>query len=198
MLVVPPASMADAKQRRELNRTGVYVLVGPPIKLAPHPKRCVLDDGNGPTQPTRSEADIADAEGFLAEMLLCFPLLGVNVFSPMAAVTKHDTRLFLSGRGAETEGAETPEGFVVVTASTAAASEVESGHGYIRELRAALIANGVLTSESGKYVFTQDYVFTSPSTAADVILGSSVNGREEWKTKDDKMLRELQESYAKK
>jgi hypothetical protein len=252
-IVVPRALMADAKQCRELTRTGVYVLVGPPeesglprvyvgegdpikprleqhaankdfwtagiaftskdeqlnkahvqylesrlIQLAPHPKRCVLDNGNVPSQPTLSEADIADAEGFLAEMLLCFPLLGVNVFSPMAAVTKHDTRLFLSGRGAETEGAETPEGFVVVAASTAAASEVESGHGYIRELRAALIANGVLTSESGKYVFTQDYVFTSPSTAADVILGSSVNGREEWKTKDDKMLRELQESYAKK
>jgi hypothetical protein len=141
MLVVPPASMADAKQPRELNRTGVYVLIGPPIKLVIHPKRCVLDDGNGPTQPTRSEADVADAQG-----------------------------LFLTGCGAEAEGVETPEGFVVVAAGMAAASEAESCHGYIREPRVALI-NSVLKSEGEKYVFTQDYVFTShrppPASSSD-------------------------------
>lgn len=47
-------------------------------------------------------------------------------------------------------------------------------------------------------VFTQDHTFTSPLTTADVALGSSVSGREEWKTKDGTMLRELQEASAKK
>ena len=162
--------MADAKQRRELTRTGVYVLVGPPeesglprvyvgegdpikprleqhaankdfwtagiaftskdehlnkahvqylesrlIELATQSKRCVLDNGNVPTQPTLSEAEIADAEGFIAEMLLCFPLLGASMFTPMNSVSKHVQRLYLSGRGGtKAEGAETPEGLLVM------------------------------------------------------------------------------------
>lgn len=250
-IVVPRALMADAKQRRELTRTGVYVLVGPPeesglprvyvgegdpikprleqhaakkdfwttciaftskdenlnkahvqflearlIELATQAKRCLLDNGNVPALPTLSEADVADAEGFLAEILLCFPLLGVSVFSPMTTVPKPGKRFFAQGKGAKAEGAETPEGFVVVAASTAAADEAASCHGYIRELRAALLANGVLKSEGGKYVFTQDYVFTSPSTAAGVVLGRSANGREEWKTKDGTTLKALQEASA--
>jgi len=249
--VVPRALMADAKQRRELTRTGVYVLVGPPeesglprvyvgegdpikprldqhaakkdfwttciaftskdenlnkahvqylearlIELATKAKRCLLDNGNVPTLPTLSEADAADADGFLAEILLCFPLLGVSVFSPMITVIKQGKKLFVAGRGAKAEGAETPDGFVVIAASTAADDEVASCHGYIRELRAALLANGVLKAEGGKYVFTQDYVFTSPSTAAGVVLGRSANGREEWRTKDGTTLKTLQEASA--
>ncbi|MFM7844642.1 MAG: GIY-YIG nuclease family protein [Planctomycetota bacterium] len=250
-IVVPRALMADAKQRRELIRTGVYVLVGPPeesglpriyvgegdpikprleqhaakkdfwttciaftskdenlnkahvqylearlIELAAQAKRCLLDNGNIPALPTLSEADVADAEGFLAEILLCFPLLGVNVFSPMAASARHGTRLSLSGRGAKADGAETPEGFVVLVSSTAAADEVASCPGSVREMRKALLANGVLKLEVGKHIFTQDYVFTSPSTAASVVLGRSANGREEWKTKDGKTLKALQEGTA--
>lgn len=33
----------------------------------------------------------------------------------------------------------------------------------------------------GEYRFSQDYVFSSPSTAAAVVLGRSANGRIEWK-----------------
>ncbi|MEO8034829.1 MAG: DUF4357 domain-containing protein [Acidobacteriota bacterium] len=75
-------------------------------------------------------------------------------------------------------------------------AEVPSCHEYLKELRSALIANGVLKIAGDGYVFTQDYVFTSPSTAAGVILGRSSNGRVEWKTKEGKTLKELQEAEA--
>lgn len=43
---------------------------------------------------------------------------------------------------------------------------------------------------------TQDYSFSSPSTAAAVVLGRSANGRVEWKAEDGRTLKELQEAEA--
>jgi hypothetical protein len=60
----------------------------------------------------------------------------------------------------------------------------------------ALITNGVLKPDGEGFAFAQDYVFPSPSTAAGVILGRSSNGRTEWKTKDGKTLKQIQEAEA--
>lgn len=63
-------------------------------------------------------------------------------------------------------------------------------------LRAALIGKGILKSEGGAFRFTEDYSFTSPSTAAGVVLGRAANGRTEWKTADGRVLKALQEAEA--
>jgi hypothetical protein len=60
------------------------------------------------------------------------------------------------------------------------------------DLRQELIGNGVLVAEGSGYRFSQDYVFTSPSTAAAVVLGRSANGRIEWKDGQGRTLKELQ------
>lgn len=58
--------------------------------------------------------------------------------------------------------------------------------------RRKLINLGVLVDEGGQYRFSQEYVFSSPSLAAGVVLGRRANGRIEWKTKDGKTLKEVQ------
>lgn len=58
------------------------------------------------------------------------------------------------------------------------------------------IGNGVLVADNGRYQFTQDYTFSAPSTAADVVLGRSANGRVEWKALDKRTLKVLQEAEA--
>jgi hypothetical protein len=251
-LVVPRPLFGEGKQRKELARTGVYVLVGPPeesgllrvyvgegdpirprleqhaakrdfwtsciaftskdenlnkahvqylearlIALATQSKRCMLDNGNVPALPSLSEADAADAEGFLAEMLLCFPVLGLGVFSTPAAAPATGRTLYLSAKGVKAEGQESAEGFVVRAGAAAVKAEVPSCHAYLKELRAALVENGALKAAGDGYTFTQDYVFASPSTAAGVVLGRSANGRVEWKAKDGRTLKELQEAEAK-
>jgi hypothetical protein len=55
---------------------------------------------------------------------------------------------------------------------------------------------GVLAAEAIGYRFSQDYVFTSPCTAAAVVLGRSANGRIEWKDARGRTLRELQAQEA--
>jgi len=64
------------------------------------------------------------------------------------------------------------------------------------DLRQELIGNGVLVTEGAGYRFSQDYVFTSPSTAAAVVLGRSANGRIEWKDGQGRTLKELQAQEA--
>jgi hypothetical protein len=65
----------------------------------------------------------------------------------------------------------------------------------IKTLKETLIKKGVLSlnQENNQYVFMQDYVFSSPSSSAGMILGRPSNGRIEWKDKNKKTLKELQE-----
>ena len=59
-------------------------------------------------------------------------------------------------------------------------------------LRETLIANGVLIEKGEYYEFAEDYIFSSPSTAAITVMGRSANGLTEWKQKDGKTLREFE------
>lgn len=188
--------IAFTSKDENLNKAHVQFLEARLIELARGAKRCALDNGNVPARPSLSEADAADAEGFLLEMLLCFPVLGIAAFTAANPGSTSSPRLFVSSKGLTAEGAETTEGFLVRAGSHASLTEVPSCDGYLRELRAALVANGVLSRESDRYVFSQNYVFTSPSTAGGVVTGRSVNGRLDWKTKDGTSLKDLQTSSA--
>jgi hypothetical protein len=64
---------------------------------------------------------------------------------------------------------------------------------FARGLREDLIKSGVLVGVDNVLKFSQDFEFTSPSTAASVIAGASVNGRESWRTAEGRTLKELQE-----
>jgi hypothetical protein len=167
------------------------------IALATVAKRSALDNGNTPQPPPLSESDAADAEGFLAEMLLCFPVLGLNVFSAaVEALTTKKVDLQTRAKGVEAHGAETAQGFLVRAGSTAVQNEVPSIHAYLSAIRRGLVENGVLRLEADHYVFTQDYSFPSPSTAAGVVLGRAANGRTEWQTQDGRTLKAIQETAA--
>ena len=83
--------------------------------------------------------------------------------------------------------------------SQAVAESVPSMQQHMRgmyDLRQELIGNGVLAPEAGGYRFAQDYAFSSPSTAAAVVLGRSANGRVEWKDSQGRTLKELQQREA--
>jgi hypothetical protein len=246
-IAVPRTLVGRAKQRKELDRTGVYLLVGAPeesglakvyigegdpirprieqhsakkdfwtqciaftskddnlnkahvqfiesrlIDLAKEAKRCVLDNGNAPAPPSLSEADAADAESFLADLVACCPILGLHVFSPASVAQGEGVPLQIVAKGIEAAGIESAEGFVVRKGSRAVANETPSCPGFVTTLRKALIENGVLHRDGDSFIFTQDYVFNSPSMAASVVQARSANGRLDWKTKDGRRLVDVQ------
>lgn len=186
-----------------LNKAHVQRLESRLVELATRAKRCVLDNGNAPAPPSLSEVDEAMAEGFLDDVLLCLPILGYSLFEAGAAavVGDADTTLYLSAKGIEARGQETAAGFVVLAGSKAVGDEkivpsVLNRFTYVKDLRDELIRQGVMAPEGAGFIFTQDYLFTSPSTAATALLGRTANGRIEWKTKDGRTLKEIQEAEA--
>jgi hypothetical protein len=180
-----------------LNKAHVQFLEARLIDLASEAKRCELENSNKPQLPSLSEADSAEVEGFLDEMLLCFPVIGLSVFEKPSQRSPLAKQLLISAKGIKATGYESTQGFVVSLGSQAVADEVPSIHSYLSEMRRSLAESGILKREGDHCVFTQDYLFNSPSTAAGVVLARSANGRTEWQTKDGRSLKEVQEADAK-
>jgi len=180
-----------------LNKAVVRFLEARLIALARSANQWELDNGSAPGEPPLSEADRADAEWFLAEMLVIYPLLGVDAFEAAATdepASVGDVVLYLSERGSEARGREVADGFVVLQGSKGRASETKSVHDHLRDLRRQLRDRGVLVEEAGHLVFTQDFRFASPSTAAGVLVGGAANGRKAWKDAHGVTLKQLQDA----
>jgi hypothetical protein len=220
-LVVPRALFAEAKSRSELDRTGVYILIGPSetstlpqayigegdpvrprldqhsknkdfwthavvftskdqnlnkahvqhlesrlVEMAKASKRCAIENGNAPQPPSLSEADTAETEGFLDALMLCLPVLGYGFFEEGSITESSGQQLFLKGKGILATGSETAKGFVVRKGSQVVPEIVPSAQAFCRDLRLELEQQGVLKKAGSFFEFTQDYIFSSPSTAA--------------------------------
>jgi len=186
------SAIAFISKDANLNKAHVQYLESRLVSLAQDAKRCILDNVTSPQLPSLSEADVADMEGFLGEMLLIFPVLGLTVFEkPVVAIS--ETRvLYLKARGVEAKGYEADQGFVVLEGSQAAIEAVPSIHDYMLRRRRSLLEKEILKQDGDHYVMTQDYTFASPSTAAGILLGRTANGRIEWKDQGGLTLKELQ------
>ena len=187
-----------------LNKAHVRYLESRLLNLANAANQWSVENATSPIPPPLSEPDRADAEWFLQEMLVIFPLLGIDAFEIAAGQAREgaagaevsDEILYLDERGARATGREVGDGFVVFEGSRARSREVASIHDYMRDLRAQLCERQVLRPDSDALVFTQDYRFNSPSTAAGVLVGGAANGRIAWKDENGRMLKALQDERA--
>lgn len=179
---------------QNLNKAHVQHLEARLVARAAEARRCQLENGSAPQMPSLAEADVADAEGYLTNLLLCLPLVNARFFEQPEASRAQTVQLFLRAKGIEARGFDGAEGFVVRSGSQAVKTEVASIHAYLTDLRRTLLQNGVLEDAGATARLTQDYSFNSPSTAAGVLLGRSANGRIEWKDAAGRSLRELQEA----
>jgi hypothetical protein len=175
-----------------LNKAHVKYLESRLVDLAHSADRCEVENGNAPQLPALSEAEVADTEAFLSDMLLIYPVMGVHAFEPPPTVKPGEQLLHLTGPAATATGKETPEGFLVLAGSSGRPMTTPSIHKYMADLRHTLIEEGVLLPAPDGLKFVRDYLFQSPSTAAAVVLGRNANGRIEWKNESGKTLKQIQ------
>lgn len=179
-----------------LNKAHVQYLESRLCELATAAKRVELDNGNSPARPALSEADQAEMESFLAEMLVCFPVLGLSAFESPAERPSSARVFAVKGTRGEAKGFESEDGFVVKAGAVISSTEAGATPPYVVALRKQLVDGGVIDAKGEQWSLMQDYVFGSPSTAAAVILGRNANGRVEWKDERGRTLKEMQESGA--
>jgi hypothetical protein len=161
-------------------------------------KRCVLQNKTAPSLPKLSDSDRDQAETFLREVLVVLPVVGVSEFEVPASVEDSGPKLAakfaLTAATASGQGVETGEGFKVFAGAKAVVTEQMAASSATRQLRADLSGNGAFVPDGNDMLtLTQDYVFNSPSSAASVLTGSSVNGRTAWRLPDGRTLKEVQE-----
>lgn len=185
----------------QLNKAHIQYIESQLIQKAKAAKKFPLENANSPTEPSLSEADKAYMQVFLENMLGILPVLGVGAFeaSPIKNNLTSVNILNCTGKGVSASGFESNQGFVVRQGSRAALDTAPSMKEHVRgmyDLRMDLISNGVLVRQGDMYTFSQDFTFSSPSTAAAIVLGRSANGRVEWKDQAGKTLKDIQDSIA--
>ncbi len=180
-----------------LTKAHIRYLEGRLISEATKVARFTLenDQSSGSKLP---ESDREDMEVFLSRIRQLLPVLGSDLLIPVGQITakrQPGGTLFCRTKGALGRGHRTPDGFVVLKGSTAVLQERRAAHKWPATiaLRKQLIADGTLVQKDGFYEFRKDVEFSSPSAAAAVIEGGSANGLIEWKTKDGRVLKDLDE-----
>jgi hypothetical protein len=188
----------------KLNKAHVRYLEARLIEEAQKIGRTPLDNGNSPSRPGLSEADIAKMEAFLENILIVLPALRVDIFiqrARPALARSSDPVPVLAPTGGGVAGAAT---FMLTVRkySITATAVAENGEFVVQEgslarlnwegrevsrstyadLHDELKRAGVLAPVGDHCVFTENYAFTSASAAAAVVSGRQTNGAVEWCT----------------
>lgn len=178
-----------------LNKANVKYLENRLHDIAMSAKRYKVENSITPTQSSISESDRAEMEEFIENIKMLVNTLGHKVFDEKREIKqkqKQEIFYIKAARGADGQGEQTSDGFVVFKGSKSASTIVNSMTSGFIKFREKLIEEGILVNKSEYFEFSEDFIFSSPSTAASIIMGRNANGLSEWKQKDGKTLKEFE------
>jgi hypothetical protein len=180
-----------------LNKAHIKYLENRLFETAKKVNRYKIENNATPTQSSISESDRAEMEEFVANIKILINTLGHKVFEEkreLKSPLQQTKGLFYikSVRGSNAKGEPTSDGFVVLKGSQIANTTVPSLTQNFHKLRETLINEGVIVKNNEKLEFKEDYVFSSPSTAAVMVMGRNANGLTEWKLKDGTTLKDFE------
>lgn len=182
-----------------LNKAHIKYLENRLHEIAFTANRYDLINTQKPTQSCISESDKAEMEEFLSNILTLISTLGYNTFEKIRQIDtkeqmdKEEDLFYISVvRGAIGIGKTTSEGFVVFENSQVADPVTNSYPRTMQKLRNTLISEGVIVKDKNIMMLKRDYLFSSSSSAAMIIMGRSANGLTEWKMKSGKTLQEYE------
>lgn len=138
-----------------------------------------------------------EMETYLDYVKVVLPTLGYRFLDDHSAKLKkkkNEMIYFIDMKNMKASAKLTSNGLIVLKGSQFRNSDNNSLSGSYKNLRSTLIEKGIVKLQNDSYsLFTDDYEFSSPSQAAAIVLGYSVNGRTAWKNKAGKSLKELEE-----
>jgi len=195
-------SVVFISKDENLNKAHIKYLEARLHEIATSAGRFELQNGNTPTKSSISESDQAEMEEFIEYIKILINTMGFKVFEPLIKVdssSQGEEYFFVKGaRGADGRGKRTSDGFVVFAGSQVAVDTVPSFPKGFNALREELIDNEIIVKKGDAMILVSDYLFSSPSTAAAVIMGRSANGLIEWKNTEGKELKSVEESEISK
>ncbi len=186
-----------------LTKAHVRYLESRLIQITSQTKSVIVSNGTSTDTTQLPEPDIADMEYLLEQMQLLLPVLGFQFATPLPTISQQSTStnpIFeMQYSGVSAKAQEIGDKFVVLKGSTARKSHTKSFPPPFIQIRATLEKNGSLVDHADPktWVFSEDVPFSSPSAAAKVVGGASLNGRSMWKEKTtQKTYKEWQEAQV--
>ena len=178
-----------------LNKAHVKYLENKFYTLAVDSKRSSIINNTVPTCSSISEFDESMLTEFIENARLLVNTLGYKVFDKIdtSVLEKEnsDTVFHIAAaRGADAKGLLVPDGFMVIKGSKIAKDTVPSMASNLVNLRNIMLEKNIINQE---FVFVTDYIFTSPSLAAAIVMGRNANGRTEWKNINNKSIKDIEE-----
>lgn len=184
------------------------------IDIAKQTERYVLDNSNAPSLSSLPLPDRDAMEEFILNLKLLNGVLGhkflenqinyksvdenlsTTIETPEhreIVVPKDGLELILNVKKTIAKAIQTDEG-IVVLAGSGVSEKQSKNYGY-KTLREELVHDGTIQkNQSGDLVFVKKHLFQSPSSAAAVIVGYSINGRRTWKDKNGRTLSEIEKT----
>lgn len=181
-----------------LNKAHIKYIESRLYEIALEVNRYDLENGNYPPKPKISESDQAEMEEFISNIGLLVNTLGFKIFEKLRKVNqtqeeKENSTFFIdAARGANASGQSTNEGFVVLKGSSVANPITNSFPKNWLKLRNSLMNDETIIEKGDNFIFDKDYLFTSASAAAAIVMGRSANGLTEWKLKDGRILKAVE------
>jgi hypothetical protein len=174
------------------------------VQLARAAGNADLDNGNDPVPASLTEAQQANMEEFLDTLQMVLPALGVDLLKSAKTNSslklklpdiEHPTQIYATDDKSALFELCTPKSgvkgtarledakFVVEKGSTARKEWIDSATKHLTygSLHRRLLKEAILEIIGAHAIFTDDYIFSSPSAAAAVLNGRSTNGREAWR-----------------
>lgn len=158
-------------------------------------KRCRLANTNIPSCPAIAEAEQAVMLEFLGNLKVLVGTVGYKIFEPLRRRSSKSSKAYhiVPARGVKARALITNEGVVVTEGSEIATSSVATLAPATVVLCARLIKDGVIVRDGKKLKFAKSHLFSTPSTAAALVMGCTANGRIEWKDSKGHTLKENEE-----
>ena len=179
-----------------LNKAHIKYVEHKMYKIAEEANRFSILNSTIPTLSLISEPDMEEMEEFIENTKMIIPILGYKVFESLRNIendnSNEETLFIKSARGAEAVGQQTNDGFLVLQNSKISDDYVKSFSKSFIKLRNKLIEDETIRKNGDQYILAEDYLFSSPSTAAAIVMGRNANGLTEWKTKDGRSLKSVE------
>ncbi len=157
-----------------------------------------VNNKNSATKSALPEMVVCDVEAYLDNIKIILPALGYDLLTEAYHRNKEDTKIYyFEQSGVNAKGISTNTGFTVLKGSEVSSTVKDSLSIGYKNRRDILFDKKIIKPVNGKLVFTKDYDFSSPSTAAALIVGYAINGRQYWKDANGKSLKDNEEEILK-
>ncbi len=153
-----------------------------------------LENSVTPGEPYLAEPTKADLYDYIGTTRILLSTLGFPVLQEAGDPAEKREMLYcgVPKLGIEASGKYTEDGFVVFKGSQARLDDLNDKAEWVRNQRQKLREDGLLLEQGDHLMFSEDYVFSSPSAAAQTVQGRPANGWKQWCNKAGQTLDELE------